>query len=70
MVLEGLEASEGSTSSYNLMAEAGLVLLEAVGVVDLLVRGLAVVCRVVSPAGGDGSIEDAPQKPIVNVWLI
>lgn len=71
MVLEGLETSEGSTSGYNLMAEAGLVLLEVVAVVDLLVVVLAVVY------GGSVSIiglntweEYVPQKPIVNVRLI
>jgi hypothetical protein len=48
VVLKGLEASEGSTAGYELMAEAGLVLLEVVVVVDLLVRVLALVCRAVS----------------------
>jgi hypothetical protein len=48
VVLEGLEASKGSTAGYELMAEAGLVLLEVVIVVDLLVRVLALICRTVS----------------------
>jgi hypothetical protein len=48
VVLEGLEASKRSTAGYELMAEAGLVLLEVVVVVDLLVRVLALVCRTVS----------------------
>ena len=48
VVLEGLEASKGSTAGYDLMAEAGLVLIEVVVVVDLLVRVLALVCRTVS----------------------
>lgn len=43
VVLEGLEASKGSASGYNLMAKAGLVLLEIVVVVDLLVAVLALV---------------------------
>ena len=48
MVLECLETSKGSASSDHLMAEAGLVLLEVVVVVDLLVVVLAAVSQEVS----------------------
>jgi hypothetical protein len=51
------------------MAEAGLVLLETVVVVDLLVAVLALVYDgLVSKAQCiDHCEQDAPQKPIVNV---
>ena len=52
VVLESLEASKGSASGYNLMAKAGLVLLEIVVVVDLVVRVLAVICWIVSNVNG------------------
>lgn len=42
MVLEGLEASKGSTSGNKFVTKAGLVLLELVVVVDLLVGLLRV----------------------------
>jgi hypothetical protein len=48
VVLESLEASEGSTSSDCLVGEASLVLLEVIVVVDLLVVVLALVLRKVS----------------------
>jgi hypothetical protein len=48
VVLESLEASEGSTSSDHLMAEASLVLLEVVVVVNLLVVVLAAILQKVS----------------------
>lgn len=43
VVFKGLEAGKGSASGYDLVAEAGLVLLEVVIVVDLLVAVLALV---------------------------
>jgi hypothetical protein len=43
LILKSLESGKGSTSSYDLMTEAGLVLLEVVVVVDLLVVVLALV---------------------------
>jgi hypothetical protein len=52
MVLESLEASKGSASSDHLMAEAGLVLLEVVVVVDLVIRVLALICWIVSNVSG------------------
>jgi hypothetical protein len=48
VVLESLEASEGSTSSDRLVGEASLVLLEIVVVVDLLVVVLAAILQKVS----------------------
>lgn len=71
VVLESLKASKGSTSSDQLMAEAGLVLLEVVVVVDLVVRVLAVICwmgRSAMPMD-EVLIVDVPQKPIVSVCV-
>lgn len=66
VVLKRLEASKGSTPGYKLMAEAGLVFLEVVVVVDLLVRVLTVVYRSVSNVTGyKRRYEDVPQKPIM-----
>jgi hypothetical protein len=48
MVLKCLEASECRTSSNHLVAEAGLVLLKVVVVVDLLVVVFAAVWTKVS----------------------
>jgi hypothetical protein len=71
VVLKGLEASEGGTSGYKLMAEASLVLFEVVVVVDLLVAVLAAVCGECQiESVGDRCMKDIPQKPIVNVWLV
>ena len=73
VVLESLEASKGSASGDQLMAEAGLVLLEVVVVVDLVVRVLAVIYWVGRSAMSmdEVLIVDVPQKPIVSVcvWL-
>jgi hypothetical protein len=43
VVLERLEAGESGASGYHLVAEAGLVLVEVVVLVDLLVAVFVVV---------------------------
>lgn len=64
VVLEGLEASKGGAASDELVAEARLVLLEAVVVVDLLVRVLALVCRTVSALNLRSELEAYPRNPL------
>jgi hypothetical protein len=69
VVLKGLEAGEGGTSGDELVAEAGLVLIEVVILVDLLVAVLVVVWEIgVSMLSLFRQVEDnIPQKPMVKM---
>lgn len=69
-ILESFEASKGSASGYNLMAQACLVFLEVVVVVDLLVTVLAVICTLLAPSQSKGSRKTNPRNPLCLYWYV
>jgi hypothetical protein len=77
VVLERLEASESGTSGDQFMAEAGLVFVEVVVLVDLLVVVFVLVCVGVRSASGllgerssiGGGVPQKPIAVVLYVWL-